>query len=56
MENYTIMEFNTVTGKYLTIGYADGHNGEHAKIMFLKSNKYTPPKNTVLHARPPLCR
>ena len=55
MDNYTIMEYNTKTGEYLTIGYAEGLNAEHAKIMFLKRNKWQPLKHILLHAKLPAC-
>lgn len=56
MDDYTIMEFNTKTHKYTTVGYAIAKNSELAKLKFIEDSGWKPNRNVVLFAKPPLCR
>ena len=57
MITYTIMEFNTETKKWKSIGYSDARNSSDAKRYFVTENGWSPDdKNTILFAKPPVCR
>ena len=54
--DYTIMEFNTKTGKYTTIGFASGDDSGEAKTKFIKREGWKQKKNIWLFAKGPICR
>jgi len=57
MVTYTIMEFNTETKKWKPIGYSDARNSSDAKRYFVTENGWSSKDpNTVLFAKPPICR
>lgn len=57
MMSYTIMEFNTKTKKWKTIGSSDARTSSDAKRYFVTENGWTPEdSNIVLFAKPPICR
>jgi len=56
MNDYTIMEYNVKTKKYITIGHVVAKNPEEAKLAFLKENPWKPRANVMLFARIPICR
>ena len=57
MMSYTIMEFNSESNKWKTIGYADANNSTDAKKEFVDKNNWQAdnPK-IILFAKPPVCR
>ena len=56
MEDYTIMEYNVETHKYVTIGHARGKSSADAKRNFLKKDPWKPRLNVMLFAKIPICR
>ena len=56
MIDYTIMEYNEKTRKYLAIGYQQANSSGEAKLMFLENNTWKPRRGVLLFAKPPLCR
>jgi hypothetical protein len=56
MDTYTIMQYNTKTKQYTTIGYADASNSEQAKLKYVEQSGWKPERNVLLFAKPPLCR
>ncbi len=56
MIDYTIMEYNTETRQYIAIGIAEGIDGNAAKQNYIKKHGWEARANTMLFAKPPLCR
>jgi hypothetical protein len=56
MLDYTIMEYNIETKRYITIGIAEGIDGKTAKESYIKKHGWSPKENVMLFAKPPLCR
>tara|TARA_B100000131_G_scaffold207090_1_gene199165 strand:- start:511 stop:696 length:186 start_codon:yes stop_codon:yes gene_type:complete len=56
VSEYTIMEYNQKTMKYIAIGYAFGKTSEEAKLNYIKDNRWRASRDILLFARLPLCR
>ena len=56
MLDYTIMEYNSETKKYTTLGSAFGHDSSEAKENYIREQGWNKKQNTGLFAKPPLCR
>lgn len=56
MLDYTIMEYNTETRRYTTIGIAEGIDGKAAKENYVKKHGWEEREGIYLFAKPPLCR
>ena len=56
MIDYTIMEYNIETRRYVPIGIAEGIDGNAAKKNYIDKHGWTPRENILLFAKPPLCR
>ena len=50
------MEYNEKTRKYTFIGYATAESPSEAKQVYIKENDWKAKKNTLLFAKPPICR
>ena len=53
---YEIMEYNEKTMKYTFVGYATADSPSEAKQVYIKENDWKAKKNTLLFAKPPICR
>lgn len=51
--SYTIMEFNLLTGAYVTLGQSVGDDSGEAKARFIEQNEWAPRKGIWLIARGP---
>ena len=56
MLDYTIMEYNLETRKYIVIGIAEGIDGNVAKQNYIDKHGWTPREGIILFVKPPLCR
>ena len=56
MLDYTIMEYNIETRRYVSIGIAEGIDGKQAKENYIKKHGWEPREGIHLFAKPPLCR
>ena len=56
MTDYTIMEYDEKTRKYITVGYATAYDSDEAKLKFIEKNTWKPRRGVVLFAKPPVCR
>jgi len=56
MIDYTIMEYNIETKKYTTIGISDGISAQEAKERYIKKHDWRQRPDTILFAKPPVCR
>ena len=56
MYDYTIMEYNLDTKKWITIGMSEGIDSKNAKQNFIDKHGWQSREIIVLFAKPPLCR
>lgn len=55
-DSYTVFEFDNKTKKYNHIGFIDAENAKQATEKFEKTYEWKSNGNTILFAKPPLCR
>ena len=56
IEEYTIMEYDSMTKSYSVLGYSQGADSSDAKKRFVEKHSYSPQSGKMLFAKPPLCR
>tara|TARA_Y100000592_G_scaffold92441_1_gene154169 strand:+ start:683 stop:856 length:174 start_codon:yes stop_codon:yes gene_type:complete len=57
MIDYTIMEYNIQTRRYVTIGFAEGIGPKEAKANYIEKNQWHPRnEDVILFAKGPVCR
>ena len=56
MIDFTIMEYNIDTRRFVVLGYIKAKNSEEAKATFSTNNGWEATDKTLLFAKPPLCR
>jgi len=54
--SYTVFEYDNSTKKYSQIGCINAENSKQARELFEAQNEWKSNGNTILFAKPPLCR